>query len=522
MTAETDGFSYYTVEFTYDEKQYVMNGNTTVLLSEILRSVGLTGDVTAVSVSNESLFSASDESGEWVVTAHQAFTGKEWMKVTIDGVAYEITVTDEQNAVASVTNGDTTTTYSSFDEAITAWTAGTTLTLLADIETEGTGGVGIAVSESKTLDLNGKTVRLMSNASQQRVIQVTGPVGTVFTLKDSSGTNAGRLTGVDTSNNWSGALWIGRRTTVNMYGGTISGNNALYGAGVWIDGRVECGTFNMYGGVITGNSGTSGAGVYVGCQIDNYAGTSYFNMYGGTISGNTATNGSNVYVDWGILKMEGGTIDGGFMDRRGRYVTVFFDANGGSGTMSDQYVQKNTATTIKKNGFTAPTGDAFNCWNTQADGNGTSYAFVPDGTKDDEVATAKDPTYQWRKNSDDSLLFVIKSASNDDQTFAKFTGNVWVDGDKVDSKYITAAKGSLRLTLKPEYLNTLSVGEHTLTVQFDDGTVTHKFMILPASAGSDSPGTGENGVTIALNCLLLVISAAGAVYAVFRQKKSVA
>ena len=151
-----------------------------------------------------------------------------------------------------------------------------------------------------------------------------------------------------------------------------------------------------------------------------------------------------------------------------------------------------------------------------------TYSFVPDGTKDSDVSTAKAPSYQWRKNSGNSLLFVIKSASNDDKTFAKFTGNVWVDGDKVDSKYITAAKGSLRLTLKPEYLNTLSVGEHTLTVQFDDGTVTHKFMILPASAGSDSPGTGENGVTIALNCLLLVISAAGAVYAVFRQKKSVA
>ena len=127
---------------------------------------------------------------------------------------------------------------------------------------------------------------------------------------------------------------------------------------------------------------------------------------------------------------------------------------------------------------------------------------MPDGTKDSDVSTAKDPSYQWRKNSGNSLLFVIKSASNDDKTFAKFTGNVWVDGDKVDSKYITAAKGSLRLTLKPEYLKTLSVGEHILRVAFT--------------------GTGESDMTIALNCLLLVISAAGAAYAVFRQKKAVA
>ena len=151
-----------------------------------------------------------------------------------------------------------------------------------------------------------------------------------------------------------------------------------------------------------------------------------------------------------------------------------------------------------------------------------NYAFVPDGTKDDEVSTAKDPTYQWRKNSSDSLLFVIKSVSNDDQTFGKFNGGVWVDGNVVDRKYITADTGSLRLTLKPEYLNTLSVGEHTLTVQFNDGIVTHKFTIMPASTGSASPGTGEAGMTIALLCLLLFLSAAGAAYAVFRHKKGVA
>ena len=41
VTAQTDGFSYYTVEFTYDEKQYVMNGDTTVSLNDILDYVGL-------------------------------------------------------------------------------------------------------------------------------------------------------------------------------------------------------------------------------------------------------------------------------------------------------------------------------------------------------------------------------------------------------------------------------------------------------------------------------------------------
>ena len=90
----TDGFSYYTVEFTYGEKMYIMNGDTTIPLSDILSYVGLTGEVSDVSVSNEELFSASNGENGWVVTAHQAFSSYEWMKVTIDGIEYEIVVTD--------------------------------------------------------------------------------------------------------------------------------------------------------------------------------------------------------------------------------------------------------------------------------------------------------------------------------------------------------------------------------------------------------------------------------------------
>ena len=95
VSAETGGFSIYTVEFTYNNLEYVLPGNTSVSMSEILTAVGLTGEVTAAEVSDASLFSASDVTGEWIVTAHQAFSTTEWMKVTISGVVYEITVTDD-------------------------------------------------------------------------------------------------------------------------------------------------------------------------------------------------------------------------------------------------------------------------------------------------------------------------------------------------------------------------------------------------------------------------------------------
>ena len=83
-----------TVEFSYGEKQYVMDGDTTVLLGDILDHVGISGEASEVEVSDSSLFSASKDNGEWKVTAHRSFTSTEWMKVTIDSKVSEIVVTD--------------------------------------------------------------------------------------------------------------------------------------------------------------------------------------------------------------------------------------------------------------------------------------------------------------------------------------------------------------------------------------------------------------------------------------------
>ncbi|EHL17164.1 hypothetical protein HMPREF9628_02228, partial [Peptoanaerobacter stomatis] len=105
VSAKTDGFSFYTVEFTYGNMQYVLLGDSTIDLSEILAKVGLSGEVTAVSVSNSALFSAEKTAdNQWLITAHRAFDTKEWMKVTIKDVIYEIAVTDSQHPL-TVTGG---------------------------------------------------------------------------------------------------------------------------------------------------------------------------------------------------------------------------------------------------------------------------------------------------------------------------------------------------------------------------------------------------------------------------------
>lgn len=92
--AGSDSFSRYTVEFTYHGLQYILPGDSSIELSEIMDQIGLAGEVSAVEISDESLFSAKEKDGRWIVTAHKAFCTDEWMKVTIDGVVYEITVTD--------------------------------------------------------------------------------------------------------------------------------------------------------------------------------------------------------------------------------------------------------------------------------------------------------------------------------------------------------------------------------------------------------------------------------------------
>ena len=57
VAAETDGFSYYTVEFTYGELFYIDTATTEIPLNTILDEIGLTGTVTKAVSSSPELFS---------------------------------------------------------------------------------------------------------------------------------------------------------------------------------------------------------------------------------------------------------------------------------------------------------------------------------------------------------------------------------------------------------------------------------------------------------------------------------
>lgn len=100
----------------------------------------------------------------------------------------------------------------------------------------------------------------------------------------------------------------------------------------------------------------------------------------------------------------------------------------------------------------------------------------------------------WTKGSGQGLEFVFKRSENDSVTFEHFTG-IAVDKADVNPLNYTALSGSVVVTLKSEYLETLTVGEHQLTAYFDDGdSVTVSFKIISKGEMSDSKTeTKSNG-----------------------------
>ena len=69
--------------------------------------------------------------------------------------------------------------------------------------------------------------------------------------------------------------------------------------------------------------------------------------------------------------------------------------------------------------------------------------------------------------------------------FDKFQG-IKVDGNLVDKSNYTAKSGSTIVTLKADYLNTLSIGEHKIAFVYDDGEVETEFKITESNKSEDN------------------------------------
>ena len=90
-------------------------------------------------------------------------------------------------------------------------------------------------------------------------------------------------------------------------------------------------------------------------------------------------------------------------------------------------------------------------------------------------------------------------------------GKVYVDNELVDPKNYTAESGSTIITLKKEFVDTLSVGEHTLKVLFNDGgEAITTFNVARVTVPTDNPNTGDNIGFYIISGILSIVGLAGA------------
>lgn len=108
----------------------------------------------------------------------------------------------------------------------------------------------------------------------------------------------------------------------------------------------------------------------------------------------------------------------------------------------------------------------------------------------------------WTQNTDGSLA--IRGSGE----VSKFR-EVNVDGVTVDPVNYTVTEGSTIITFKPEYLKSLSAGNHSFELVWTDGTAATNFTVAEnADQSAKSPKTGED-FSMALCTVLLMVSCAG-------------
>ena len=119
----------------------------------------------------------------------------------------------------------------------------------------------------------------------------------------------------------------------------------------------------------------------------------------------------------------------------------------------------------------------------------------------------------WTQNTDGSLA--IRGSGE----ISKFR-EVKVDGVTVDPVNYTVTEGSTIITFKPEYLKSLSVGNHSFELVWTDGTAATNFTVAEnTDQSAKSPKTGED-FSMALCTALLMISCAGLAGIFARRKRN--
>ncbi len=285
--------SYYTVEFTYESKKYVLEGNS-VSLSTILEAVGLSGTITGAESSNTDSFTVEkgEEADDWTVTVKEAFEAEK-LTVTLDETKYVIDVKADEAGTGgfTVTGGTSGTDYSYADSVLTILTDTALEISNTDLDTATTDRILVASGVNARITLAGVNINPSGGAALEIAENSTGNVSVILkedttnTLKGASGAAGLQKNGDENT----GTLTIDGDGTLIAAGGT-----AAAGIGGGNGGKSAC-NIVINGGTIKATPGGIANTLHVVGAAIGTGGCSWMNSKAGSAK-NITINGGTIEV----------------------------------------------------------------------------------------------------------------------------------------------------------------------------------------------------------------------------------
>ncbi len=309
-----------------------LNGHkitTTSVLFDIKGgSLTIEDSAQVTSATPEKVSELSELSAETALAAHNGWARTGSVEKNNNG-DYEITyyVTESVPTATDTSKGTTDTTYKHVD------------TVKGAIVTNGSNDQVIYVDNGCTFNLNGGLIT-QGTAQVNHLVEINSGI---FNM------NGGYLAGANSKDTKIGGAAVYSKNsncTMNMNGGVIANNTAIFGGAIYQSGGA---TFNMTGGIISGNgcdNNGSGGGVF--------SGDSTVNISGGYITNNKATGydeskqdsctthgGGGIATSKGSLKMSGGYVTGNYSGNSGGGIYVGFYGSGTKATFTGGVIASN-------------------------------------------------------------------------------------------------------------------------------------------------------------------------------------
>ncbi|WP_337591202.1 cohesin domain-containing protein [Vescimonas sp.] len=273
--------------------------------------------------------------------------------------------------------------------------------------------------------------------------------------------------------------------------------------GVELSTTIVAGGINVTTGSTTGGTGstTGGTGSTTGGTGSTTGGTgSTTGGTGSTTGGTGSTTGGTGSTTGGTGSTTGGT--GSTTGGTGSTTGGTGSTTGGTGSTTGG----TGSTTGGTGSTTGGTGSTTGGTGSTTGGTGSTTGGTGSTAKYEIIEGANGT---WTQNSDGTLTVRANGE------FSKFVG-VKVDGEFINSKNYTAKAGSTIVTLSKDYLATLSVGDHALSVVFNDGEARTNFTVNAVTP--DNPQTGDHSGIVLAVAVLLVSGGALTVLGIAKKK----